>query len=102
MKEYKKSKIVTDLPGWFFGVDVYDNVKSEVDIGRPIVLHLESNIGWSGHAVVAYAYSQNTHGVQKIKVNMGWWPGTLDEFYTVDNIYNQYTAIGTSKVVVQN
>gem|GEM_PF-2885573 len=45
MKEYKKSKIVTDLPGWFFGVDVYDNVKSEVDIGRPIVLHLESNIG---------------------------------------------------------
>ena len=56
---------------------IFNNVKTEVNASRPIIIHMNSDTWTEWHAAVAWGY-KSTWTVKIVRLNMWWWNITLN------------------------
>lgn len=82
-KWYKNS---TSSYSWNINtLQVFNEVKSEINLWRPILIHILNNSSWWWHAVVWFWY-RSTWTTKIVRVNM-WWGGSSKYWnYYLSNI----------------
>ncbi len=78
--------------------DWFSVFKSQLDMGRPVLLNISPPSGGDGHAVVASGY-RILDGVNQLHLNMGWG-GTEDTYFALDDIYASGTDFASDRATI--